>query len=382
MCVVLLTPTSKTCVWRPIPHVNQISWTLDLTSRMRHTRKARLSHESWSAAKLQLIMLSACQASTEFSGDFFFLKDVPSRDVARVFCWDCCIWNRCQRKENFQLHSFLSRSSMKVAPDAERWKTSQTLWMRSNEVHRGTVVIICRTKYRPMFLSIPQHFFTLRCKVCRNNLEQIFTNSNAGVAFIRTRRSGLAGPRNKQNLAFCANIVSSNILQRPSSSWELRAFLKSSLLAILRLELLPFSPKIPEPEPPLCVYPRNMRCGNKWPWPLPLILHQLPVYLNNSNMLWKKGDMSSAESCDFSGSDHPNMGLRNYHRMIKTHSLHHVNWWVFWNECSPETCTARFLFLAPCNHAALYDVNNHQLWGHSAWSALLFADMHADDKLV
>lgn len=79
------------------------------------------------------------------------------------------------------------------------------------------------------------------------------------------------------------------------------------------LPSLPFSPKIPEPEPLLCVYPRNMQCGNKWLWPLPLILHHwysLRI-CTTATTHERKDDMSSAESSDFTGNQYPNMELCN-----------------------------------------------------------------------
>lgn len=117
-CVVLCcwSPRQKkTCVWHSSPHVNQISWTLDLISHMRHTRKARLLHESSSAAKLQPIMLSACQASTEFSGKF--LGTYPAGMWLGFFLLKWLYLKQMSEKGKFPDAYFSVWSSMNVAPD-------------------------------------------------------------------------------------------------------------------------------------------------------------------------------------------------------------------------------------------------------------------------
>lgn len=158
------------------------------------------------------------------------------------------------------------------------------IWLPSNEDNEGIMVRICSTKCR------------LRIHLILHRISVLFL-----WVFVSW-------------LVQCSKCRSSNMFHCLSSSRELTALLKSSLLAMLWRELLPFSPKIPEPAPPLCVYPRNMRCGNKWLWPLPLILHQLPACLYGINEAWKKGETSSAESFDYALSEHLNMELRHDHQ--------------------------------------------------------------------
>lgn len=169
----------------------------------------------------------------------------------------------------------------------------------------------------------------------------------------------------------CVKIVSSDMLQHPSSIWEQQPCSSAHCWQCYNLNSYPSHQKSQNLSHH-CVFIQET-CGvatndcDLSHWYCTNSLHICITATAHE----RKEDMSSAESSDFTGSEYPSMELCNYHRMINTHYIMWIVWVFEMSARKVHSLISHHSSVSLCCAVSYQSSPGKiKLWGHSAWSVV------------